>query len=222
MILDDAINTVQTAAAQHDAIAVAYSDGKDSRCVLDLCRRYFRRVMPFYMQVFPGMPLEERMIDEAERRIGLPILRTPHWVLAKFIRSGLYCDPSFRNESIPDYGVMDVFALAMSETKTRVVATGEKKADGQRHRLRMQFATHSDIIQPLANWKKFDVLAYIKLRNIPTPVDVGGNNVSAGLDLSEKTIFWLYDNSREDYDFVARRFPYIEAVIKRREFYAHR
>jgi hypothetical protein len=217
MILDDTIRAMEAAAAAHDAVAVGYSDGKDSRVVLDLCKRFFKRVAPFYMQVFPGMPLEERMIDAAERRIGLPILRTPHWVLVKLIRGAIYCDPSYRNESIPEYLIDDVFALVMVETNTRLVVIGEKSADGQRRRINL--CLREFIMRPLFLWKKYDVLAYLKMRNIPLPTNIGGNNISSGLDLSDGTILWLYDNSREDYNFVLRRFPYIEAVVKRREFY---
>lgn len=218
-VMQETTRIIQEAASKFDAVCVAYSDGKDSRVVLDLCKRHFRRVSLFFMYFIPGLPIMEQAIRDAERRIGLPIKQYPHWALAKCMRAGVYCDPSWRNETLPDYKLTDVYALAMAESNTRIVATGAKAADSPWRR-RFMASTQSYIIQPIGHWNKFDVLSYLKMRNIEVPVQTGGGTAT-GIDLDTKALLWLYDNSREDFEVIAKFFPYIYAVVWRRKFYGN-
>jgi 3'-phosphoadenosine 5'-phosphosulfate sulfotransferase (PAPS reductase)/FAD synthetase len=216
-MLEETVAMVQEAASKYDAVAVAYSDGKDSRVVLDLCKRFFRRVDCFFMYFIPGLPIMEQAIRDAERRIGMKIRQYPHWALAKCLRGGVYCDPTWRNDTLPEYKLTDVYAIAMADTNTRIVATGAKASDSPWRR-RFMASTQSYILQPIAKWNKFDVLAYLKARHIPIPESVGEGNAT-GIDLDPKALLWLYDNSRADFEAIERFFPYIRAVPMRRKFY---
>jgi phosphoadenosine phosphosulfate reductase len=215
--LQETVTLLQEAASKYDAVSVAYSDGKDSRAVFDLCKRFFRRVVPFYMYLIPGLPIMETAIHDAERRLRTPIVQYPHWALAKCLRNGVFCDPTWRNDALPEYKLTDIYAIAMTEAKTRMVVTGAKASDSPWRR-RFMASTQSYILQPIAKWNKFDVLAYLKMRNIPLPEAVGKGNAT-GVDLDPKALIWLYDNSREDFEIIAKFFPYIYVIPWRRKFY---
>jgi 3'-phosphoadenosine 5'-phosphosulfate sulfotransferase (PAPS reductase)/FAD synthetase len=204
-------------ASKYDAVSVAYSDGKDSRVVYDLCKRYFRTVTPFFMYFLPGLPIMEQAIRDAERRLKTKIVQYPHWALAKCLRNGVFCDPTWRNDDLPEYKLTDIYAIAMTDAKTRVVVTGAKASDSPWRR-RFMASTQSFVFQPIAKWNKFSVLQYLKMRNIPLPTQIGSGNAT-GIDLDPKALLWLWDNSREDFDAIERFFPYIRAVVMRRQFY---
>ena len=72
-------------------------------------------------------------------------------------------------------------------------------------------------VQPIINWNKFHLLSYMKAHNIPMPESDGRN--SSSMDLHPKNILWLHDNHYEDFVTFEKVFPYIRAIVKRREWY---
>lgn len=215
--MQETMQQMEEAAKQYLAVVVAYSDGKDSRVVADLCQRYFKKVHFFHMYFIPGLPIMERAMRLAEDRLKAPIIEYPHWTLSKCLKNGVFCDPSWRNETLPDYKLTDIYAIAMHDTGTRIVATGAKEADSPWRR-RFMASTKSFVFQPIAKWNKFDVLAYLKMRGIPIPEAVGKGNAT-GIDLDPKALIYLYDNDRESFDMIKKFFPYIQAVPERRRIY---
>ena len=77
---------------------------------------------------------------------------------------------------------------------------------------------YSDQITPLADWNKYDVLSYLKMRGIPMPASDTGK-VASGIDLTPECLLWLHDTWPEDFKKLCEYFPYAESVIWKRKFY---
>lgn len=215
-VLNDALRMLGESAAREPSVLVAYSDGKDSRVVLDLCMRTFTQVECFFMYLVPGLECIDSALFEAEKRFGVKIRQYPHWVAAKAIRGGVFCNPRNRYDDLPQWKLHDVYALAMAEAGIRQIATGAKKADSAWRR-RFMSVKNSELIQPIADWHKYDVLSYLKARGIPLPPSSGHS--ATGIDLSPKSLIWLAETYPEDFRRVCEFFPYAESVVWQRRFY---
>jgi hypothetical protein len=216
--LHETLELLAEARSRSDAVLAAYSDGKDSRVVLDLCLRTFSRVELFFMEFIPGLRCVEEGLEAAEQRIGKPIRRYPHWLLAKCIKGGVYCAPWFGLDDLPDWKLADVYQLAMADTGIPLLATGAKRADSLWRKRQMNTWGKADhMLYPLAGWNKIDVLGYLQARGIPIPDSSGA--VATGIDLSTPSLLWLHDRHPEDFERVCRYFPYARAVVYRRKFF---
>jgi len=213
-----ASRTLGSVASEHKAVLVAYSGGKDSLAVLDLCARSFRRVVCFFMYFVPGLECVETQLDYARRKWGVEIIQYPHWVFCRCIKHGAYRTPGRLDAALMDVKLADVYALARADSGLDIIATGAKRSDGiWRRRNMAQTAHHADIIYPIKAWNKFDVLAYLKTHDIPIP-DSSGRSAT-GIDLSTPSLLWLHDNYPEDFRRLCEYFPFAEAAIWRRQWH---
>lgn len=216
MIADETLAILRAIRKDHDAILVSYSDGKDSRVLIDLCLRTFARVEAFFMSFLPGLECEEIAIATAEKRWGVQIRRYPHWVTAAAMRTGAYgFDPISRN--VPRLDLGGIRTLAMFETNTHACVTGAKKTDSTWRRRTMKSERSGNVWYPLIGWGKYDVLAYLKSRGIPVPNSSERN--ATGIDLSTPSLLWLNENFPNDFKRICEFFPFAEAVIWRKRFY---
>ena len=62
-----------------DAVLVGFSGGKDSIVTLDLCFKYFKKVVPFFLYIVPGLSFQERQLQWYENRYQTEIIRLPHF-----------------------------------------------------------------------------------------------------------------------------------------------
>lgn len=216
--IDAAINTLKKVAERTDTVAVGYSDGKDSRAVLDMCQRIFKRVECFFMYLVPGLESVEEGLLRAEARWGVKIHQYPHWGTQKFFRNGVFCDPWYGYDLAPELKLRDIYTLVRSDLKAGAIITGAKRSDSTwRRRFMAQTKHWDDVVNPLADWTKHDVMMYLKARNIPKPVDAGLQ--ANGIDLVPSALIWLHDTFPRDFEILKSYFPYIEAAVKRREFF---
>jgi len=217
-VITETLRALEDVAALSDSIVVAYSDGKDSRVVMDLCVRTFKRVEAFFMYLVPSLECIEAGLEEARQRWGVQIRQYPHWIVRRFIEYSVFCDPKLGRDDMPEYKLHDIYALAMADTGSRLLATGAKKSDSAWRR-RFMSVKYADQITPIADWNKYDVLSYLKVRGIPVPVS--NNKKSAtGIDLTPESLIWLHDTFPRDFARVCECFPYAESVIWQRHFYA--
>lgn len=199
-----------------DTVLVSFSGGRDSLVVLDLCCRFFKSVVCFYMFVVPELRCIEEYFDYTKKHWNVSILQYPHWRLTAYLKNGVYCDPHKQYDKIKEIGYMDIYRLVMEETGIDYIATGMKKADSLWRRQKIGLIPDY-VFHPLIDWKHHDVDFYIKINNIKTPDQYNAH--SAGIDLSSKNVLWLYDNYRDDYQKLISIFPYTESIVHRRTFY---
>jgi hypothetical protein len=145
------------------------------------------------------------------------IRQYPHWVVSRLLIAGIYCHPKSTYDKLPEIKVRQVYALAVKDCNTQVMMTGAKKSDSPWRRQTMVSEKQWWILTPLAQWNKYDVLSYLKQRNIPVPD--AANTTKAGMDSSEYTLLWLHDRYPKDYERVRKFFPFVDAVVWRRKFF---
>jgi phosphoadenosine phosphosulfate reductase len=206
-------------AQKHEACLVAFSGGKDSLVCLDLACRHFKKVLPFNLYFVPGLKCIEDNLDIARKKYRLNILYYPSFLLFNVIRRQIYCKSSIKTfESIKPLSLIDIYKAIMYDTGIEIIINGAKKSDSMWRRQKyFTYMKHSFISYPLVDWRKIDVMAYLKIHNLPIPVSSGHG--STGVDLSEPSIRWLHDQHHDDYLILRKWFPLVEAVIKRRNWY---
>jgi phosphoadenosine phosphosulfate reductase len=198
------------------AVVVAFSGGKDSLALLDLCVKAFARVHVVHLYFVPGMSWTRQQLALVRERYGIEPLLYPAPDLVWALKRGVYCDV-WRMDDIQDsIGYMDIFALAAQDLGCQIVMTGRKRIDGMRTEAHLK-RTEGIIVQPLFDWRTEDVLAYLAVNKIPLPRSDGRR--SSSFDMTVPNLLWLYDHARDDFELIAKLLPYIRAVPKRREFY---
>lgn len=206
--------------AKTDAVAVGYSGGKDSMVCLDLCSRTFDRVEAFYYYPFPNLRYTRELIAEAQLRWpGTKFHTFPGDTVLQGLSEGLFCDTNEVTDTLPKFSRRMVFDIVKGLAKVPYIISGAKRSDSIGRRGQRAASKETDIIYPLWDWNKADVLGYLRLRGIPMPEISTQSASCGGISLTTESILWLHDIRPDDYEKVREFFPYIPAVVKRREFY---
>lgn len=214
--LDETLGHLAEARRHSPAVLVAFSGGKDSRCVLDLCLRTFERVEGFFMYFLPDLGIDRERLAYATER-GVKMHYTPHWILYRCIKTGLHMPPSYKREDIPEIKLRDVYDIMIAKTGIPIIATGARDADSLWRRRNLTVAgAYEDVVYPIRNWNKWDVQAYLMRRNAMPP---GTGRQATGVDLSVHEVIFLHDHYPDDYAKMIKVFPYAEALVRRRDWY---
>ncbi len=216
-VLSKTVKNLQELATVHKAVLIAYSGGKDSLVVLDLAVKTFKKVVCYFQYLVPGLGYCEERIAFAKKRYNVEVLQYPGWLLFHCLKNGIYCPNYFVLDDIPDFSHSDLDRLIMYDTGINLVLTGMKRNDSLSRRRILSSYKGGDIYHPLSEWNKFDVLAYLKIHNIPIPDTYKA--ATTGINLSTKSLLWLHDNYPDDFKKLCKWFPYAEAVVYRRQFY---
>lgn len=213
--LIDTAKDIQAQAKEHDSVLVAFSGGKDSLVVLDLCRRAFKRIVCFHLNLVPDLDIIRERVDDYLAPLGIECLHYPDPVAMSSLRDGLFCDELRAAADLSSLTSADLYRQASADTGIELVADGKKEADYRQRAFHLRggrlFGWH-----PIQKWKKKDVLDYCKKHNITVPeshVEAGG------IDLTSKSLCWLHDKHPDDFKKLLKWFPYAEAVIKRRDWF---
>ena len=83
------------------------------------------------------------------------------------------------------------------------------------------------LVYPLREWSTRDVFAYLSMRHLPVPTGNQGDGAGAsgagvpgsGVDLTARDLLRIYDAYPDDFERIEAVFPYVKAVVKRREWY---
>lgn len=220
-VTTQALDKLAEARKHSDSVIVSYSGGKDSRVVLDMCVRTFPRVYAFTLYIAPGLQYVKDVVDDARKRWGVEVVPYPDFGMRHALVNGVFCDPL--GEGIFDpWDLRTIYSTAEYNFNCGLIATGMKRADGlaRRHLLRNIEHAWPDVIAPIIDWKKLEVLAYLKVRGIPIPPMPKGA-VSTGINISPRCLLRLYREKSPDFDQIAKYFPYVRAVAKREELYGH-
>lgn len=210
-MLADTRDLISSFAAINDAVIVAL-DGKDSMCVMDLCVGTFKRVEGFCMVYAFGTERFQRKAEYVKNRWGIDLKEVEHFGAVDHINRGHWCFPK---EHPGPRRMRDAYELQKQEYGIGLVATGSRMSESLGRRQCIERDTWPGW-HPIAQWRKADVLNYLKMRNIPLPEREADMQ---GISLHRKEILKLHDTSRHDFDLIAKRFPFVEAVVKHREWY---
>ena len=210
---------MEALAQKHESALVAFSGGKDSLVCLDLAVKHFKRVVPFFMFLIPGLRCIAEKTAIVRERYGLEMLQYPHFLLFLAYNRSLYCKKSLRMaKTLTEFGLTDIYAAVMSDTGIRLIINGSKETDSLWRRQKyFKFMTMEQVVYPIKTWRKIDVMAYLSMNDIPVPASSG--HQSTGIDLSTPSLLRLHDCYPDDFARMEKYFPFIGAVVKRREWH---
>lgn len=216
--LAQTIKCLEAVAALNNGVLVSYSGGKDSLVVLDLCAKVFKRVVCFFMS-FGQFACQDHMLNFARARYGVPILIYPHPGMVACLRDGVYCPNYYTLDDLPNYDTPMLHRVLRLKTGIEHIADGMRKFDehSRRQHLGKTKGQGARLIHPIEHWNKHDVLAYLKLHNIPVPDTHAG--ATTGIDLTTRSLLWLHDKHPRDFQSLCRTFPYAQAVVYRRDWH---
>ena len=223
-VFQNTIRDLTEIARRSPRVCVAYSGGKDSLAVIDLCSKLFSEVVAFQWFCVSGLEVCEAPLRMAKVKWGVDVMRIPHWDMVNAMKSGVWCDATPAFDGIPDLDLKRGYAFALASCEAQICATGMKEADGMQRR--QFFANIRDskdpvwrkLIHPCREWTKRQVEDYLKSNGIELPRIIGGT-ISGGVGLTHRSICWMHDNAKEDYAKFLKWYPYAEAAIKRREWF---
>jgi len=175
------------------------------------------------MYLIPGMECVEEALEVGRKRWGMQIRQYPHWVLSKLLNSGVYrlthdLDTRLFDKQFPDLKLKDIYALARADSGIQLLMTGAKKADSiWRRKMLGNWGSQEDVLYPLIEWSKVDVLAFMKANDLPEPSSSEKN--ATGIDLTPASLLWLHDQHPRDFARLCEVFPLAEAIVWHRKFY---
>lgn len=205
-----------------DSCVVAFSGGKESVVVLDLCFRFFKNVKPFFMYICPNLSFQERTLEWYEKKYQTEIIRIPHMDVSEFFHYG-----SFRiaDDTFPIVSINDIYRYVRLQTDIWWIAAGERIDDSIVRRAMMKKSGSIDVqrgrFYPVSAWKKQEIVDYIKFHNLYLGQD------SKKLGFSFKSL-WGRELSMvkqyfpNDYQKILHLYPFAEAGVKRFEEYGEK
>ncbi len=158
---------IKTQARVTDSVIVAFSGGKDSIVTLDLCFKYFKNVVPFFMYLVPDLEFQEDMLRRYEKRYNTEIIRLPHFEVSEFLKYGSFTMPDFNVDVVK---ITDTYEYLRQKTGIFWISAGERCADSIVRNAMIKKSGSIDYkrgrFYPLAYWKKQEVLEYIKYKKL--------------------------------------------------------
>lgn len=210
---------IKTQSRVTNSVIVGFSGGKDSIVTLDLCFRYFKRVVPFFMYLVPNLEFQEQMLRRYEERYSTKIIRLPHFEVSNFLKYGSFTQFDMNVDIV---GINDTYAYLRQETGIHWIAAGERCADSIVRNAMIKKSGSIDYqrgrFYPLAYWKKQEVLQYIKYKKLylsPEQKKIGFSFRS----LAGNEVAVIKEMYPDDYKKILKVYPFIGAGVKRFEEY---
>lgn len=215
--IEHAKEVIATVSQKTDRAILFYSCGKDSEVLLDLMAPQFKEIVCVFMYFVKGLEHIENNLRAVKNRYpNVKVMQVPHWTLTRVLRCGLYCIP---NPNVKIFSLKDIDELVRLKTGIQNTFYGMKKADGLNRRLMLrgyekEAISSTNKIYPLSQWKKADVLAYIKARNLPEPIAYNKNK-SQGLTFVPEVFDFLRQNYPQDLERIYQVFPLSRSILIR-------
>lgn len=208
-------------------VTVGFSTGKDSVAVTTILINAGIEVIPYFFYHIPDLDFVEENIRLYEKTFGFEVIRMPHPMLYDYLRH-----QDFQPPKMIDYlseiefpkmhfsDLVDIHLASIGDSNKYYDAVGERAAESFNRR--MVFKTRGFINEaekkfyPIADWKKDDVLSYLKKNNIPLTKDYGIWNRSFD-GLKYQFLFGVKKNYPNDWKKILEYFPLIELELFRYE-----
>ena len=165
-----------------DTIMLAFSCGKDALGAFLQCRMAGFSVVPYFMEVVPGLEFVNESLDYFEKVLACHIIRLPHPSFYRMLRNLVFQPPERcaileAAEIVPiDYEDVRQAVIAQSGLSQDVfVANGVRACDSIMRRVAiikhspLNFREHK--VNAVWDWRKSKIMAEIAAAGIRLPVD---------------------------------------------------
>jgi len=209
---------------------LAFSTGKDSVVAWLKLRRYFRKIVPYYLYPIPGGPLSftERAIKYYEDWFGCHILRLPHPSVHRMLNDFVDQAPEnlriIEEARLPNIDYEDINALVRAtdpELEDAYQASGVRSADSIVRRQSM--LKHGQINHKARRWYpafdylKADMIRELDAAQIALPIDYEWfGRTFDGIDHRFTSV--VKEKSPEDFERIKLAFPLVEMDILRQQY----
>ena len=208
---------IKTQSKITDSVIVMFSGGKESVVVLDLCKRYFKRVEACFLYTVPNLSFEEKTMRWYEDKYDIKIRRIPHPQTSINLHYGFL---TVYDEYFPIISSNDVSDYLRAETGIKWIAGGERIADSMWRRGFMKKSGSIDYqrgrIYPVSEWLKQDIQDYIKFHKLY----LGADSKKLGYSfrsLQGDELIKIKEYFPEDYKKICRLYPMAEAMVIKEE-----
>lgn len=202
-----------------DSVLVGFSGGKDSIVTMDLCFKYFKRVVPFFMYICPGLEFQEKLLRYYERRYDTEIIRIPHMEVSEFFKYGTFRAYDY---NVPIISINEIYTYLRETTGIWWIAAGERISDSIIRRAMIKKSSSIDVqrgrFYPIAEWNKAEVMQYIKSAKLKLGEDSKQLNFSFK-SLEGRELYFVKQYYPQDFQRILRIYPYAEAAVLRYEKY---
>ena len=215
--IEHAREVIATIGRKTDRAILFYSCGKDSEVLLDLMAPYFKEIVCVFMYFVKGLDhIENNLRSVKSRYPNVKVMQVPHWTLTRVLRCGMYCVP---NPDIKLLSLKDIDESVRMRTGIQYSFYGMKQSDGLNRRLMLRGYENEAIsktnkVYPLTQWKKADVISYVRTRNLPEPIAYNKNK-SQGLTFIPEVFDFLRQNYPQDLERIYQVFPLSRSILLR-------
>lgn len=199
-----------------DRAILFYSGGKDSLVLLDLMAPHFKEVVCVFMYFVKDLKHIQPYLDHVNTYPNCRLIQVPHFMLTSIFNVGRYCAP---NPTIKVRTLKHVDAAVRKMTGINWTFYGWKQADNMTRRIVLRQYTNEAISEstqkayPLSLWKKADVLAYVKAKRLPMPVDYKSSKASVGMQFDPEVFNWLRTYYPSDLELIYQTFPMSKQIL---------
>lgn len=208
---------------------LAFSTGKDSVAAWLKLRRYFDKIVPYYLYNIPGnLDFIEKSLTYYEEWFGCHIIRLPHPSLYRQWNNLVFQAPenirAIESAGLREYDYAEINSVVrMTDPALDVAyqAVGVRSADSIMRRT--SILQHGSINHgkmrffPVFDYKKDDIVRELDEANISLPIDYEWfGRTFDGIDYRFTSV--LREKSPKDYEKVVAAFPQVELDILRQQW----
>lgn len=219
---------IRQIASETDTILLAFSCGKDAIGAWLACRPHFRRIIPYYMYLVPGLQFVEDALAYYEEFFQTRILRVPHPSLYRLLNAFVFQPPE-RCALIEAAGLEEFSYRDMQDTirdrfglpDAAMVASGVRAVDSPMRMLALRkygpINRKKAQFMPVCDWNLDRLVSEIERANVRLPIDyrIFGRSFD-GIDY--RFLAPLKEHLPADYERVLQWFPLADLELKRRQY----
>lgn len=212
-------DTLRTASNITDRVLVGVSGGKDSVVALDVCKRFFKHVVGYFMYVVKGLSFQEATLRFYEKRYDIEIIRIPHFQTSDFMRYGIFRLP---DDNVPIISTLDCYNYLREKTGIYWISGGERISDSFVRRAMIKHSSAIDVsrgrLYPIAYWNKKQVHEYIRHRRLKVSPEARlfGHSL---MGMIPRDMWLMKKHYPDDYELFKAWYPNIEFCVKNYEIF---